>query len=81
MDIHSEKLRLIELLLRVKDVRVVEQVGEALNKVHNPIVGYEADGRGITQHDFIKAIEQAENEYSKGTYQSVEEVEKESEDW
>lgn len=81
MDIQAEKLLLIEQLLRVRDVRVMEQVRELLNKESNPIVGYEADGRVITLHDFIKKIEQAEKEYESGNYQSIDEVEKESEAW
>lgn len=81
MDIQSEKLQLIEQLLRVRDVRVMEQVRELLNKENNPIVGYEADGRAITQREFIKKIEQAEEEYKSGDYQTIDELEKESEAW
>ena len=81
IDIQAEKLLLIEQLLRVKDERVMQQVRDLLRKENNPIVGYEADGRAITQHDFIKKIEQAEKEYESGNYQSIDEVEKESETW
>jgi hypothetical protein len=81
MDSQAEKLLLIEQLLRVRDVRVMEQVRELLNKENNPIVGYEADGRAITQYDFIKKIEQAEKEYDSGNYQSMDEIEKGSGGW
>ena len=81
MDIQAEKLLLIEQLLRVRDVRIMEQVREILNKENNPIVGYEADERAITHLDFIKTIEQAENEYESGKYQTIDELEKESEAW
>lgn len=81
MDIQAEKLLLIEQLLRIRDVRVMEQVRELLKKESNPIVGYEVDGRPITQHDFIKMIEQSEKEYESGNYQTMEELEKESESW
>ena len=81
MDIQAEKLLLIERLLQVRDIDVIEQVQELLKKESNPVVGYEADGRPITQQDFIKKIEQAEMEYSKGNFQTIDALEKESENW
>lgn len=81
MDIQAEKLLLIEQLLRIRDARIIEQVRELLKKENNPVVGYEADGRTITQHDFIKKIEQAEKEYESGNHQTIEGLEKESESW
>ena len=81
MDIQAEKLLLIEQLLQVKDARVIEQVRELLKKENNRIVGYEANGQPITHQDFIRKIEQSEMEYSQGNFQTIEELEKESEKW
>ena len=81
MDIQAQKLLLIEQLLQVRDIQIIEQVGELLKKDNNPIVGYEANGSPITQRDFIKKIEKAEIEYSQGNYQTIDAVEKESETW
>lgn len=81
MDIQAEKLLLIEELLRVRDARVIEQVRELLKKENNPVVGFEEDGRPITHQDFIRRIEQAEAEYGQGNYQTIQELEKESEKW
>ena len=81
MDIQSEKLLLIEQLLRVSDVRIMEQIRELLNKESNPIVGFDPQGRPVTHLDFIRKVEAAEFEFEQGDFQSVEEVEKESESW
>ena len=81
MDIQAEKLLLIEQLLQIRDTRVIEQVRELLKKENNPVVGYQADGRPITQQDFIRKIEQAEQEHESGNYQTIEELGKESEAW
>lgn len=81
MDIQAEKLLLIEQLLLVRDAQVIEQVRELLKRENNPIIGYEADGRPITQQDFIKTIEQSEKEYEQGSYQTIEDLEKESGTW
>ena len=81
MDIQARKLLLIEQLLQVRDVNIIEQVGELLKKENNPVVGYEANGSPITQQDFIKKIEKAEVEYSQGNYQTIDALEKESGTW
>lgn len=81
MDIQTEKLQLIEQLLKINDIKIMEQVRELLNKEINPIVGYEADGRIITKRDFISKIEQAEDDYSTGKFQTIDELEKEAETW
>jgi hypothetical protein len=81
MDIQTEKLLLIEQLLRIRDGRVIAQVRELLKKENSPVVGYEADGRAITQQDFIKKIEQAEREHAQGNFQTIQDVEQESQGW
>ena len=81
MDIQAEKLQLIEELTRVQDIHIIEQIKQLLMKAHNPVVGYNANGQSITQRDFIKQIEQAEDEHKSGNYQTIDEVEKESETW
>lgn len=81
MDIQAEKLQLIEQLLRTRDIRILEQVKELLAKENNPIVGFEANGHPITQHDFIRMIEESQEEYRQGKFQSIDDVQKESEGW
>ncbi|MCE2993986.1 MAG: hypothetical protein ACK5RG_16105 [Cyclobacteriaceae bacterium] len=81
MDIQTQKLILIEQLLHVDDTTIIDQVRDLLRGVSNPVVGYEANGKAITQKDFIKMIEQAEDEVAMGKYQTIEELEKEAESW
>jgi len=81
MDIQEEKLLLIEQLLRVSDGKLIEEVRELLNNNNNPIIGYDAHGQAIPYKDFIKKIEQAENEYVGGNFQTIQELEKESDNW
>ena len=81
MDIQSEKLLLIEELLQVRDIGMIEQIRALLNRESNPIVGFEANGKAIKRKDFIATIEQAEKEFKEGKYQTIEELEKESESW
>jgi hypothetical protein len=81
MDIQTQKLILIEQLLHVDDTNIIDQVRDLLRSVSNPVVGYEANGKAITQKDFIKMVEQAEDEVAAGKYQTIEELEKEAESW
>lgn len=81
MEIEAEKLFLIEQLIRLRDVKVLQQVRELLGSEANPVVGYDGNGKPITKRDFIKQIEVAEKEYESGKYKAIEEVEKESEKW
>ena len=81
MDVQTEKLQLIEQLLRTNDMRVLAEIREILSKTINPVVGYEPDGTPITQQDFIRKIEKAEMEFAQGNYRTIEEFEKEVEKW
>ena len=81
MDIQTQKLILIEQLLHVDDTKIIDQVRDLLRSGSNPVVGYEANGKAITQKDFIKMVEQAEDEVAMGKYQTIEELEKEAESW
>ena len=81
MDIQKEKLMLIEQLLQVQDDKVLSQVRELLKNAKSVIVGYDSAGTPVTQKDFIERIERAENEHKAGNFQTIDEVEKESESW
>lgn len=81
MDIRSEKLHLIEQLLQIQDAKIIEQIQALLEDTNNRIVGYNANGTAITQQDFIKGIEEAEVEYKTGNYQTLDQVDMESESW
>jgi len=78
MDIQAEKLLLIEQLLRVRDLKVIEQLREVLKKDNNQEIGYEVS---VTQYDFAKYASEAEEEYKAGKYIDIDELEKESENW
>jgi hypothetical protein len=45
------------------------------------IVGCTPNGEPIGKEEFIKRIHEAEEEYKRGDYISLEDLKKESEDW
>jgi hypothetical protein len=80
MDIQAEKLHLIEELVRIQDIRIIEQVKKLLMK-NNSVVGYEINGDPITRKQLIKRIEQAEARIDNGIFTTQEDLEKEAENW
>lgn len=81
MDIQTQKLILIEQLLHVDDTKIIDQVREILNNSESNIIGYELTGIPISKRDLLKKVELAEKEYKEGNYQTIDELEKESEGW
>lgn len=81
MDLQESKLSVIEQLLRVQDAQIIEEVKNLLDKENNPIIGYSTKGEPITRKELIHLIEEAEEEYTTGKYQTVEELKKETENW
>ncbi len=81
MDIQTQKLILIEQLLHVDDTKIIDQVRKILNKSESKIIGYELTGAPISKRDLLKKVELAEKEYKEGNYQTIDELEKESESW
>lgn len=80
MDIHAEKLRLIEELAKIQDIQIIEQIKQLLRQ-KNPVVGYEINGDPITRKQLIKRIEEAEKRIDGGEYITQEDLEKESQSW
>jgi hypothetical protein len=81
MDIQTEKLLLIEELLKVQDKRIIAEVRELLVQRHDPIVGYELDGSPITRSVLLQQLEEAEQRVANGEFITQEDLEKEAENW
>ncbi len=64
-----------------------EIVNAVYSKIHsrikneNSIVGYEPSGKPIYKNEFIARIKESEAEIERGEYLTIEELEKESEQW
>lgn len=64
-----------------------ELISELYQKMHsfikedNPVVGYSASGKAIRKKHFISGLKEAEKQIERGEYTSIEDLEKESEQW
>jgi hypothetical protein len=76
------KADLHNLINEINDNTVLKAVHMLLKKqAQNDVVGYTANMKPLTKKAFIKRIEKAETQVKKGQYVTIEELEKESENW
>lgn len=81
MDIKAEKLHLIEQLARIQDVEIIQMIKEILDKQSEHVAGYEPGGKPITQEALIARAEASSRAIKEGEFTSIEDLEKESENW
>ncbi|MDH5367261.1 MAG: hypothetical protein OEW67_09760 [Cyclobacteriaceae bacterium] len=81
MDIHVEKLFLIEQIAKVQDVEIINQIKRILGKMNDPIVGYSTNDTPITRKQLIKRIDAAEKRIARGEFTTQEDLEKEAANW
>jgi hypothetical protein len=71
-----EDERFLKVVHSMLDTYLKESIGE-----DDPIIGYEVDGTPITASTFLKQAEESMAEVERGEYTTLEELEKESEEW
>lgn len=85
VEIKAEIKRYLE---QVEDERFLKVVHSMLDtylkessEEEDPIIGYEVDGTPITTSTFLEQAEESMAEVKRGEYTTLEELEKESEEW
>jgi len=82
MDIQTEKLLLIEELTRVQDAGVIAEIRKLLlERISDPVVGYEINGEPIKPSTVVRQLEAAKQRIDRGEYTTQEDLEKEAESW
>ena len=81
MDIQAEKLELIEQLARIQDINVIRRIKAVLSSHSWPVAGYEPNGASIDQSALLKRAEASNRAIQEGRVSSIEDLEKESENW
>ena len=81
MDVKAEKLHLIEQLARLQDTRIIQQIKDILSSQSEPIAGYKPTGEPITKSELIARAEASNKAIKEGRLTSIEDLEKESENW
>jgi len=84
MSVEARKFRLIEWLTSLRDMASlehVEQIRKAQQADMQRIVGTHPGGKPITKAELLASVEQAEREIDAGLLISLEDLDKESENW
>ncbi|WP_236613979.1 hypothetical protein [Nafulsella turpanensis] len=81
MDIQAEKLELIERLTRIQDVEIIRRIKEILSSQSGPVAGYDPNGNSISQSALLERAEASNRAIQEGRVSSIEDLEKESENW
>jgi hypothetical protein len=81
MDIKAEKLYLIEQLAKLEDIKIIQQIKDLLSSQKEPIAGYKPDGGPISKSELVARARDSNKAIKEGRVISIEDLEKESEDW
>ncbi len=81
MNIHSEKINLIERITHIDDVNILVQLKELLGTKENPIVGYDIDGNAITKSALNKSLKEAKKRYKSGKFITQDALESAAKKW
>ena len=84
MDLITRKNKFIQQFEQIKDVNLIERFEEFLNSELNgkeQIVAYSIDGEPLTKEMYINRVKKAEASIDAGNYTTVEDLEKEVENW
>ena len=78
MDVQSEKLHLIEQLLRVQDVEIIQKMKDGLN---GSAIGYDAEGHSITQAELVSRAEDSNKAIAEGDTKTTEQIRANMKNW
>ena len=81
MNILAEKISLIERIAHINDETILEQVKQLLGIAKNPVIGYDINGKPITQSAFNKSLKSAKKRFKSGKYISQDDLEKQMKKW
>lgn len=79
MDIQLKKMKIMEMLLKVRSESLITQMERLLEK--EMIVGYTTAGKPLTLKQYNDRLAEAEKQVAQGKVTSQEDLEKESEQW
>lgn len=82
MEAQTIKVDLHRMIDNISDVSFLNALREIIKKgEQEPIVAYSVKGEPITKSQYIQDIKAAQERVKAGQYTSVEDLEKESEQW
>lgn len=81
MDIASKKLELVEWLLHINDEAKLKKVIALKSVLEKEVVANTISGYPIDREEYIQMVKEADERISSGKYTTMEDLEREIENW
>jgi hypothetical protein len=81
MNVLARKMELMDWLLHIEDESKIEKILTLKATMDIDIVAYDVRGYSITKEDYIDRVHEADERISKGNFTTVEDLEKEIDNW
>ena len=81
MDIAAKKLELVDWLLQIEDESMLKKVLAFKTILDKNAVAYDVKGYPVTKDEYINMVREADERISIGNFTTIEDLEKEIENW
>lgn len=81
MDIAAKKLELVDWLLQIEDESKLKKVLAFKTILDKNAVAYDVKGYPVTKDEYINMVHEADERISIGNFTTIEDLEKEIENW
>ena len=81
MDIASKKLELLDWLLHLKDESKIKKILAFKTILDNETIAHTVTGYPVDKEEYIQMVKEADTRITSGNYTSLEDLEKEIENW
>lgn len=81
MDIGAKKIELLDWLLHLTDERKIKKLAAFKNIIDNEVVAQTVSGYPIDKHEYIHLVKEADERINSGTFITIEDLEKEIDNW
>ena len=81
MNIEAKKIELVDWLLHINDESKLKKIIALKSVLDNDVVAHTVSGYPIDKKEYIALVKQADERISSGKYKTIEDLEKEIENW
>lgn len=81
MDIAAKKLELLDWLLHIKDESKLKKIIALKSVLDSEVVAHTISGYPVDKAEYINMVKEADERISSGKFTTIEDLEKEIENW
>jgi hypothetical protein len=81
MDIAAKKIELMDWLLQIDDEILINKIIALKSVLDNQVVGHSIKGYPIDRQEYVNLVKEADERVDSGDFTTIEDLEKEIENW